>query len=211
MTVLVVCITCGQQLDDAAPLCPCDRERLAHAISRRLAETGPAPQAHRARARHRRRVTEPASVAELRGAIEDDRNASADYYCATMHAPDFRPVAAARARVDAILARLDVTGPVVRCAACPIRARAGEPCGHDVEDCAAYGGPTVTEPVAQPGEADEESAAREDIVAALVAALARARGALYSVKFGTSTASELDATIDATSWDAIRAKKGAGS
>ena len=45
MTVLVVCITCGQQLDDAAPLCPCDRERLAHAISRRLAETGPAPQA----------------------------------------------------------------------------------------------------------------------------------------------------------------------
>ncbi len=45
MTALVVCITCGQPLDDAAPLCPCDRERLARAISRRLAETGPAPQA----------------------------------------------------------------------------------------------------------------------------------------------------------------------
>ena len=147
-------------------------------------------------------VTEPASVAELREAIEAERAVGTFSYA---------DKDAARARADSILARLDVSGPVARCAACPIRARAGEPCAHDVEDCAAYGGPTVTEPVAQPGEADEESAAREDIVAALVAALARARGALYSVKFGTSTASELDATIDATSWDAIRAKKGAGS
>ena len=48
MTVLVVCITCGQQLDDAAPLCPCDRERLAHAISRRLAETALARSIQRA-------------------------------------------------------------------------------------------------------------------------------------------------------------------
>ena len=203
MTVLVVCITCGQQLDDAAPLCPCDRERLAHAISRRLAETGPAPQAHRARARHRRRVTEPASVAELRGAIEDDRNASADYYCATMHAPDFRPVAAARARVDAILARLDVTGPVVRCAACPIRARAGEPCGHDVEDCAAYGGPTVTEPVAQPGEADEESAAREAVEAGVYGLVSVHGPRLHDIDGAGPLARAWDALC------AIRAKKGA--
>ena len=200
MTVLVVCITCGQQLDDAAPLCPCDRERLAHAISRRLAETGPAPQAHRARARHRRRVTEPASVAELRGAIEDDRNASADYYCATMHAPDFRPVAAARARVDAILARLDVTGPVVRCAACPIRARAGEPCGHDVEDCVAYGGPTVTEPVAQPGE---ESAAREAVEAGVYGLVSVHGPRLHDIDGAGPLARAWDALC------AIRAKKGA--
>ena len=203
MTVLVVCITCGQQLDDAAPLCPCDRERLARAISRRLAETGPAPQAHRARARHRRRVTEPASVAELRGAIEDDRNASADYYCATMHAPDFRPVAAARARVDAILARLDVTGPVVRCAACPIRARAGEPCGHDVEDCVAYGGPTVTEPVAQPGEADEESAAREAVEAGVYGLVSVHGPRLHDIDGAGPLARAWDALC------AIRAKKGA--
>ena len=156
-------------------------------------------------------MTEPASVAELREAIDEERDVTSERY--GYSDPPTQTLArldAARARVNAILSRLDVTAPV-RCAACPIQARAGEPCAHDVEDCAAYGGPTVTEPVAQPGEADEESAAREDIVAALVAALARARGALYSVKFGTSTASELDATIDATSWDAIRAKKGAGS
>jgi len=205
LTVLVVCITCGQRLDDAAPLCPCDLERLAHAISRRLAETGPAPQAHRARARHRRRVTEPASVAELRGAIEDDRNASADYYCATMHAPDFRPVAAARARVDAILARLDVTGPVVRCAACPIQARAGEPCAHDVEDCAAYGGPTVTEPVAQPGEADEESAAREAVEAGVYGLVSVHGPRLHDIDGAGPLARAWDALC------AIRAKKGAGS
>lgn len=28
MTALVVCITCGQRLDDAAPLCPCDRDAV---------------------------------------------------------------------------------------------------------------------------------------------------------------------------------------
>ena len=141
-------------------------------------------------------VTEPASVAELREAIREERGEAGSAQ---------RHMDAARARVDSILARLDVTGPVVRCAACPIQARAGEPCAHDVEDCAAYGGPTVTGP-AQRGEADEESTARE----AIIAALARARGALYSVQFGTSTAAELDAAIDATSWEAIRAKKGAG-
>lgn len=149
-------------------------------------------------------VTEPASVAELRAAIEAERDALWNYYIKESHSMRER-LDAARDHVDTILFRLDVTGPVVRCAACPIQARAGEPCAHDVEDCAAYGGPTVTGP-AQRGEADEESTARE----AIIAALARARGALYSVQFGTSTAAELDAAIDATSWEAIRAKKGAG-
>lgn len=45
MTALVVCITCGQRIDDAAPLCPCDRERLARAITRRIREEGRGPQA----------------------------------------------------------------------------------------------------------------------------------------------------------------------
>ena len=59
-------------------------------------------------------VTEPASVAELREAIDDALDATCDYYCATMHTPDFRPVAAARARVYAIVDRLDAAGPVAR-------------------------------------------------------------------------------------------------
>lgn len=73
-------------------------------------------------------VTEPASVAELREAIREERSAEQDYRRAHRD-PDgslFVLVSAAREHVDAILARLGVTGPV-----------------------------------AQRGEADEESAARE--------------------------------------------------
>lgn len=54
-------------------------------------------------------VTEPASVAELREAIEAERSTPDAYY-----GPGFVRHEAARARVDAILARLDVTGPVAQ-------------------------------------------------------------------------------------------------
>ena len=147
-------------------------------------------------------VTEPASVAELREAIRGERGEAGSAQ---------RHMDAARARVDSILARLDVTGPVVRCAACPIQAQRWRAVRARRRGLRGLRRADVTGP-AQRGEADEESAARGGhhrggwrgpVAPSTPGPVGRAVQARRPLR-------ELDAAIDATSWEAIRAKNGAG-